>query len=257
MEIDHRRNYVLMLDTETANTIQDGDKLDMSNVLCYDIGFAVIDTAGNLYETHSFVNRDIFCYERELMQTAYYAQKIPRYLEEIQNGSRILADLREIRQTMLEVIQKYGIKYVCAHNARFDYKALNVTRQYVTKSKYRYWFPFDSVEWWDTLSMARDIMLRKEGYKEWCKTNGYISKQGRCSLTAENIYRYISGKQNFSESHTGLEDVLIEAEILWYCFRQHKPMKKELFQKKEFPPNTEFQLDLLRSIKEEPTLAWG
>ena len=33
MGIDRRRNYGIMLDMETANTIQDGDKLDMSNVL--------------------------------------------------------------------------------------------------------------------------------------------------------------------------------------------------------------------------------
>lgn len=84
MGIDRRRNYGIMLDTETANTIQDGDKLDMSNVLPYDFGWAVIDSKGNVYETHSFVNRDIFCYERDLMQSAYYADKIPRYIEDIQ-----------------------------------------------------------------------------------------------------------------------------------------------------------------------------
>ena len=66
MGIDRRKNYGIMLDTETANTIQDGDKLDMSNVLPYDFGWAVIDSKGNVYETHSFVNRDIFCYERDL-----------------------------------------------------------------------------------------------------------------------------------------------------------------------------------------------
>ena len=71
MGIDRRRNYGIMLDTETANTIQDGDKLDMSNVLPYDFGWAVIDSKGNVYETYSFVNRDIFCYERDLMQSAY------------------------------------------------------------------------------------------------------------------------------------------------------------------------------------------
>ena len=51
MGIDKRRNYGIMLDTETANTIQDGDKLDMSNVLPYDFGWAVIDSKGNVYET--------------------------------------------------------------------------------------------------------------------------------------------------------------------------------------------------------------
>ena len=80
-KIDKRKNYVLVVDTETANTIQDGDSLDMSNVLVYDCGWAVVDTKGNIYETASYVNRDIFCEERDLMRTAYYNCKIPRYVE--------------------------------------------------------------------------------------------------------------------------------------------------------------------------------
>lgn len=76
-KIDKRKHYVLVVDTETANTIQDGDSLDMSNVLVYDCGWAVVDTKGNIYETASYVNRDIFCEERDLMRTAYYNWKSP------------------------------------------------------------------------------------------------------------------------------------------------------------------------------------
>ena len=125
MGIDRRRNYGIMLDTETANTIQDGDKLDMSNVLPYDFGWAVIDSKGNVYETHSFVNRDIFCYERDLMQSAYYADKIPRYIEDIKNGSRIMADLYEIRKAFCDCVERYNCSFVCAHNMRFDLNACN------------------------------------------------------------------------------------------------------------------------------------
>ena len=50
-KIDYRRHYVLVLDTETANTIvQEDGKMDMSNVLMYDCGWSVVDTKGNVYE---------------------------------------------------------------------------------------------------------------------------------------------------------------------------------------------------------------
>ena len=62
--IDHRRHYVLVIDTETANTIQEDNKLDMTNVLFYDCGWAIADTHGNIYRTRSFANREVFCYER-------------------------------------------------------------------------------------------------------------------------------------------------------------------------------------------------
>ena len=41
----------------------------------------------------------------------------------------------------------------------------------------------------------------------------------------------ISGNNDFIENHTGLEDVMIEKEILAYCFRQHKDMRKGLFER--------------------------
>lgn len=257
-KIDKRRHYVLVLDTETANTIQDGDKLDMSNVLVYDCGWAVVDTKGNIYETASFVNRDIFCDERDLMRSAYYNWKIPRYIEEIASGQRKMASTYEIRKAMLDTIEKYGIKEVAAHNARFDYNALNVTQRYTTSSRYRYWFPFDSVEIWDTMKMAQDVICKMPTYKKFCQEHGYVLKNGAVRKTAEILWRFISGDNEFEESHTGLEDVLIETEIMWYCFRQHKPMRKALFEhKKEFPPMTDFQFDLLASLKKNPTIRFG
>lgn len=255
--IDKRRHYVLVLDTETANTIQTENGLDMSNVLMYDCGWAVADTKGNIYETASFVNRDIFNDERDLMRTAYYNWKIPRYIEELRAGTRIMATTYEIRVAMLETIERYGIKEVAAHNARFDYNALNVTRRYITASRFRYWFPFDSVEIWDTMRMAQDVICPMPTYIKFCEENGYTLPNGKPRKTAEILWRYISGDTSFEESHTGLEDVLIETQIMWYCFRQHKPMRKALFEKREWPENTDFQRQLMASIKRQPMLNMG
>lgn len=257
--IDKRRHYVLVLDTETANTIQtEGGKLDMSNVLVYDCGWAVVDTKGNIYEMASYVNRDIFNDERDLMRTAYYSWKIPRYIEELRAGTRKMSTTYEIREAMLDTIRRYGIKEVAAHNARFDYNALNITQRYVTASKYRYWFPFDSVEIWDTMLMASDVICQMPTYVDFCTKNGYVLPSGKPRKTAEILYRFISGNNDFEESHTGLEDVLIEAQIMWYCYRQHKAMRKNLFENsKNFPENTDFQRSLLTSLKLQPTMRVG
>lgn len=231
--IDHRRHYVLVIDTETANTIQEDNKLDMTNVLFYDCGWAIADTHGNIYRTRSFVNRDVFCYERELMQSAYYASKIPKYVEEIQSGLRVMADLAEIHKVFLADIAEYSITEIVAHNARFDVNSLNTTQRYVTKSKHRYFIPY-GIEVWDTMGMARDVICSMPTYKQWCKDNGYMTKNNQVRKTAEILYRFISGDENFAEEHTGLEDVLIEVKILAYCYRQHKAMPhKVLYERKE------------------------
>lgn len=269
--IDKRKHYVLMVDTETANTIteiipatfdDEGNeispekiRLDMSNVLMYDCGWAVVDTKGNIYETASFVDRDIFVNERELMQSAYYAHKIPRYVEEIRVGKRKMASTYEIRTAMLDTIQRYGIKEVAAHNARFDYNTLNNIQRWTTGSRFRYWFPFDSVEIWDTMKMAQDVICKMPTYKKFCEKNGFTLANGQPRKTAEILYKFISGIDDFEESHTGLEDVLIESEIMWYCFRQHKPMRKALFEnRQDWPEATDFQRSILASLKENPTL---
>lgn len=241
LKIDRRRHYVLVLDTETANTIQEDNKLDMSNVLFYDCGWAVADIHGNIYRTRSYVNRDIFCYERELMQSAYYAQKIPRYVAEIQCGMREMADLYEIHQAFLTDLAEFEICEIVAHNARFDVNSLNTTQRYVTQSKYRYFLPY-GIEVWDTMGMAKDVICNMPTYKQFCKDNGYMTANNQVRKTAEILYRFISGDKNFYESHTGLEDVLIEVQIMAYCYRQHKPMPhKVLYASKadnEKPPHS-------------------
>lgn len=230
-KIDHRHIYGIMLDTETANTIEEDDgKVNMRYVLPYDIGFAIIDTHGRMYETHSFVNSDIFLKEKELMQSAYYKAKIPQYWREIWEGKRKVADTYTIRKFILDKIAEYNIKFVCAHNARFDHTAMNNIVRWTTKSKYRYFFPH-GIEFWDTLRMANQVVAKTPTYIKFCETNGYMTKHKtpRPQVTAEILYRYITGNNDFKEEHTGLEDVLIEVEILKYCRRKKKKMEKRLY----------------------------
>jgi hypothetical protein len=222
-KIDRRRHYILVFDTETANSLDDP--------LVYDIGWAIVDKHGNVYETKSFVNDDIFTKEYELMKTAYYSDKRPIYWKRIMNGETVRKSWYEIRIEFLASIEKWGIKEVVAHNSRFDYRATTTTQRWLTKSKYRYFIPKD-IEIWDTLKMARDVLSKMPTYIEFCETNGYMTKHRtpQPQLTAEVIYRYITNDTEFVESHTGLEDVEIETEIFKYCMRQHKPMRKKLFE---------------------------
>ena len=248
MKIDHRHHYVLVLDTETANTISDDSgKLDMTNVLVYDCGWAIVDTKGRVYLERSFVNTDIFQLD-QLMNSAYYADKIPIYLADLAYGTRTPANTYEIRRQMIADMELYGITEVVAHNARFDVNALNTTLRWQTKSKFRYWFPYGTIVW-DTMKMARSVIHKMPTYRKFCEKHNLLTTSGRLSTTAENLYRFISKNVEFSELHTGLEDVRIEREIMWYCYRQHKPMEKVLYSKPTTPPPTQLQKNIMFLIK--------
>lgn len=228
-----RKKYFIGIDTETTNGMLDKKgKLDLSQSLVYDIGYQIIDKKGKVYLSRSFVVAEIFL-DKELMTSAYFKDKIPMYWEEIKQGKRKLKSFKNIRLQFLTDRKKYNCEIVFAHNAYFDYNALNTTLRYLTGSKYRFFFPY-SLEIWDTLKMSRDIFGNKKGYALFCKNNNYLTnhKTPQNRYTAEILYRYLTGNNNFVESHTGLEDVKIESEIFVYCLKQKKKMRKTLFKNK-------------------------
>ena len=227
-KIDKRVNYRMVIDTETCPVDKDLQEVLPSNMWTYDIGWAIVDKRGKVYKTRSFVNADIFLAEKELMNSAYYADKIPMYWEQIKAGERVLTSWYVIKKTLRKDMAEYGVKEVYAHNMRFDYGTLNNTERWLTKSKYRYFFPYGT-EICDTLKMARQVIGTMPTYRRFCQENGYLTKNGQLRFTAEILYRFISKDNTFVESHTGLEDVLIEKEILAYCFKQHKKMVRQLW----------------------------
>ena len=227
-KIDKRVNYRLVIDTETCPVDKDLQEVLPSNMWTYDIGWAIVDKRGKVYKTRSFVNADIFLAEKELMNSAYYADKIPMYWKQIKSGERVLTSWYVIKKTLRKDMAEYGVKEVYAHNMRFDYGTLNNTERWLTKSKYRYFFPYGT-EICDTLKMARQVIGTMPTYRRFCEENGYLTKNGQLRFTAEILYRFISKDNTFVEKHTGLEDVLIEKEILAYCFKQHKKMVRQLW----------------------------
>lgn len=228
--MDRRIKYLIGLDTETCNGIVTDDKLDLSQSLVYDIGWAVTDKRGRIYKTRSFVIYETFVGMSDVMKSAYYAKKIPNYWKDIKEGKRLLVSFWTMRKFFMEDMKNFNINTVFAHNAGFDVRALNNTIRYITKSKNRWFFPY-STEIWDTLKMARQTIGKQKMYSLYCRNHEYMTKHKipQVRLTAEILYRYISGNNDFMESHTGLEDVLIETKILAHCFRQHKKMEKKLF----------------------------
>jgi len=226
--IDKRINYKIVLDCETAPLDRSILEVTPQNMFVYDLGWVITDKRGNVYAERSFVIADIFLDEKTCMESAYYANKIPQYWKDIKSGKRVLTSFYKVKQALLKDIEDYGIKEVYAHNMRFDYGSLTNTQRWLTKSAYRYFFPKD-VTICDTLKMARQVIAKTPTYKRFCEENGYMTKNHQVRLTAEVLYRYISGNNEFEEEHKGLDDCLIEKEILAYCYRKHKKMDARLW----------------------------
>ena len=210
----------IVLDTETTNSLDDP--------IVYDVGFAVVDENGKIFEKHSYVVADVFL-DCDLMSYAYFAEKIPQYWEDIKSGRRKLRRFSTIYFILRDVCEQYGVKKIFAHNARFDYLSLTTTQRYLTGSKYRFFLPW-GVEVCDTLKMSREVLKNNADYRSFCEKNGFVFGNNRLRFTAEVIYRFLTGNVDFEESHTGLEDVLIEKEILRYCLNVNPNVKMKLWE---------------------------
>lgn len=193
----------LVVDTETTNSIDDP--------FAYDVGFAVVKATGEVLESHSYVVADIFL-DKDLMASAYFADKIPQYWEDIKSGKRILRRLKTIKNILRDVMTQHNVNMVCAYNCAFDVRSGNYTQRYLTSSKYRYFYPYGT-QFMDILKLAREILKTDENYKAFCKENNYLTEKGQNRYTAEIVYRYLFDK-DFVEEHTGLADCLIEAQIM-------------------------------------------
>lgn len=227
--MDKRISYKIVIDTETCPIDKELEGVFPSNMWAYDCSWVVTDKRGIVYERRAFVNADIFLDEKELMKSAYYAKKIPLYWERIKSGDYVLASFKNIKKAFLNDVANYEIEEVYAHNMRFDNGTLNTTERWLTKSKYRYFFPY-GMDICDTLKMARDVIGKMPTYKKFCEENGFITKNNQLRFTAEVLYRFINKEIDFEEAHLGIDDVMIEKEILAYCYKQHKKMRKLLYE---------------------------
>lgn len=215
------REMILMCDCETANTLDEP--------ILYDFGAWLIDSEGKSYEKVNWVIQEAF-FNKELMETAYFAAKIPSYWMDIWTSKREVKSIWDVYRYLRDVKRRYPDVKFCAHNAAFDVKALRVSLRYLTKSFKRWMIPYD-MDIYDTLRMARDTYAKDEDYVNFCKANNFLTSQGKPKLTAEVLYRYLTGDVKFEEAHTGLADVEIEAQILQAIYKRGGEFRKLCFNK--------------------------
>ena len=217
--MSRKKNFYLVLDTETANSVEEP--------LPYDIGWVICDRDGKIYRRRSYVVSEVFSDMGDVMLSAYYANKIPQYWDDLKSGKRKLRTMYYIRKVLFGDMKEFNVKEVGAYNMAFDKKALNNLIRYVTKSEKRWFFPFGT-KYFCIWNMASNAILNRTTYIKFAENNGLISEAGNISTSAENAYRYLKKDITFIESHTGLEDVEIEVAIMAACYRQHKKLKRDI-----------------------------
>ena len=208
----------LVIDTETCNTLE--------QPIPYDIGYAICDKFGEVYLRKSFVVAEMFLDHKDLMQSAYFADKIPMYWEDIKNGKRVVKSAMNIRKEIHKDMKNFKVTKVGAYNMGFDKRALNNLIRYTSKSFVRWFFPFGT-EFFCIWHMACQVLMDTTSYIKFAKANKLYTPSDNILTNAECCYKWLKDKVDFVESHTALEDVEIEVEIMARCYATHRKMDKK------------------------------
>ena len=221
MKVDKRKKYIMVLDVETTNN-QIGVKNAPNDGLVYDIGFTIADKKGNVYVKRSFAIKEIFDW-KELMDTAYYKNKLPMYFEKLKKGIMEKVSIWEARKRVKSAMEYFGITEVYAYNASFDYTTLNNTVRYISGSGCRWFFPYGT-QVCDIWHIACQVLGTQKTF-QW---ENVRNDNGNLITNAERMFAYLSQDFNFEEEHTGLADALVETQILARCLKTHKSINKKI-----------------------------
>lgn len=209
---------VLFIDTETI--------MDFTNAMPFDIGYLVYDNIKDkeLKSGTCLVRK--FVNNKYIMLSSWSANKYHTHYKKIMNDKKVKVEsVKVISEYFDKIISKYDIKYMVAHNGNFDKNALNrLFKEHKVKN------PFEKLDLIDTMEMSFSTISTTKKYEKFCLANKdimikqndqlvskFLTKTNRVKTTAESIYSFIEQNIDFSENHTGLEDIKIELEIFKYC----------------------------------------
>ena len=192
---------VAVIDTETTK-----------NGYVYDFGVAIMNVSGEIIDTMNVVIEETFNDVSD-MATAYYAAKIPAYIDAITKGELEILPFSECFKRFSALLESYGVRSVWAYNMAFDFRALNRTITELSNGFIASFFP-GNVTCYDLMSSAINIIGNTRRYQKWAISHDYVTPTGRARATAETMFRFIADDDSFVEDHTALSDAIIEADIL-------------------------------------------
>ena len=240
-----------------ANEIANGDperkkRIAIAKPLIYDIGWTITDRQGTIIDKKQFLIAETFAVP-SVFNTAYYAEKRPIYIDMLSRGETQVLPWDNVMNIFIEDMEK--VNAIGAFNAMFDFKkAIPFTELYIRNlysANYNAWetfqresaariaegykndknpdfeadiFRFRGREYilFDLWGLATTHLLNNATYKTNCLNYGMLTNSGTYFKTsAETAYRYLCDKYDFIESHTALDDAIIETFILSKVANRH------------------------------------
>ena len=227
-------------------------RIAIAKPLIYDIGWTITNRKGDILESKQFLIAETFAVP-SVFNTAYYAEKRPIYLEMLRKNETSIKPWNEVIDVLIADMGQ--VDGVGAFNSMFDFKkAIPFTELYIQElysPMYYQWeqiqrksaariadgernqpnpdfeadiFRFRGKEYplFDMWGLATTYLLNNSTYKNKCLEHSMLTNSGTFFKTsAESTFRYLCDKYDFIESHTALDDAIIESFILSKVAQKH------------------------------------
>jgi hypothetical protein len=192
----------MIFDTETTS---------LDKPFCYNVGYQIVDAESEkVLVARDYVVEQVW-HNLPLFSSAYYADKRPIYVARMRSRQVIMDKFGYICRQMARDIRNYNVEHAYAYNSSFDEKVFNFNCDW-----YKCNNPFDTIQIHDIRGYAHHFIC-DDDYRAYCEENDLYTESGNYSSTAEAVYRFISGDDDFNEEHTALNDSIIETFILMHA----------------------------------------
>ena len=198
---------IMVFDTETAGCCTQ---------TLLNIGYIIVNLNVKTFNYRVWKGRDYLI--REHYQNRMWllndmfvkAEKLAKFDYNVQRGSAILRNEKQIFEQMARDIDKYHIEYGFAYNCQFDEDKFRRTATALNLPN-----PLDKIEVVDIWTNAQLAICATDDYIAFCNEHQLRTPSGKYIPTSvEGVTAFLNDDKDFVEEHTALSDVQWELRIL-------------------------------------------
>lgn len=202
-----KKSTIAVIDTETATLTGD----------VFDFGVVITNKKGEVLATYEAVVEEVFN-DLAKMKKAFYFNKVDAfYRPNIRCGRMAVKPWSVICKEVNKLFKEWNVQTLAAYNLAFDNRVIIQTGK-----AHGGFMAIHKMQKLDLWRVSCETLLQQKTYKKLAVELGWVSPAGNIKTSAEVAYRYGMGAWEFAESHTALDDALIETELLKKLFSLKK-----------------------------------
>lgn len=201
------KTTIAVIDTETASL--NGD--------VFDFGMVITNKKGEILARYDALVAEVFN-DLAKMKKAFYFNKVDSfYRPNVRCGRMVIKPWATICKEVNKLLKIYNVDTIAAYNLAFDRRVIIQTGK-----AHGGYMAINDKKMLDLWRVSCETLLQQKTYKKLAKEMGWVSPAGNLKTSAEVAYRYGMGAWEFDESHTALDDAMIETELLKKLFSLKK-----------------------------------